>query len=41
MTVADWRGVWRRAPNADVATGVEAQRFITDFLDAMERLARG
>ncbi len=41
MTVADWRGVWKRPPNAEVATAVEAKRFIADFLDAMERLARG
>ena len=39
MTVADWRGVWKRAPNAEVATEVEAPRFIAAFLDAMERLA--
>jgi len=41
MTVADWRGVWGRPPNADVAIEVEAPRFVADFLDAMERLARG
>lgn len=41
MTVADWRGVWKRAPNADVAIAVEATRFRAEFLDAMERLARG
>jgi purine nucleosidase len=39
MTVADWRGVWKRAPNAEVATEVDAPRFIAAFLDAMERLA--
>ncbi len=41
MTVADWRGVWGRPPNADVAIEVEAPRFIADFLDAMVRLAHG
>jgi len=41
MTVADWRGVWRQPPNAHVAIAVEAPRFIADFIDAMERLARG
>ncbi len=41
MTVADWRGVWKRKPGADVAVAVEAKRFIAEFLDAMERLARG
>jgi purine nucleosidase len=40
MTVVDWRGVWKRAPNAEVATEVDAPRFIAAFLDAMERLAR-
>jgi purine nucleosidase len=40
MTVADWRGVWKRQPNAEVATEVDAPRFIAAFLDAMERLAR-
>ena len=40
MTVADWRGVWKRAPNAEVATEVDAPRFIAAFLDAIERLAR-
>ncbi len=41
MTVADWRGVWKRSPNAHVAIAVEATRFVAEFLDAMERLARG
>src|SRR5271156_689449 len=40
MTVADWRGVWKHSPNAQVATEVDAPRFIAAFLDAMERLAR-
>jgi purine nucleosidase len=41
MTVADWRGVWGRPPNVDVAIAVEAPRFVREFLAAMERLARG
>ena len=41
MTVADWRGNWRRKANAEVARDVDAPRFIADFMDAMERLARG
>ena len=41
MTVADWRGVWPQPPNAHVAIAVQAPRFIADFVDAMERLARG
>ena len=40
MTVADWGGAWKRSPNAEVAIAVEAERFIAEFLDAMERLAR-
>jgi purine nucleosidase len=39
MTVADWRGVWRRKPNAQVATTVHAERMIEAFIAAMERLA--
>jgi purine nucleosidase len=40
MTLADWRDVWRRRPNAEVAVGVGADRVIAAFLDAIERLAR-
>jgi purine nucleosidase len=40
MTVADWRGVWRRAPNAEVAVAVNAEATIAQFLERMERLAR-
>jgi purine nucleosidase len=39
MTVADWRGVWKRKPAADVAVGVRAEAMIVQFLDGMERLA--
>jgi len=41
MTVADWRGLWKRRPNAEVALEVDAPRFLGAFSDAMERLARG
>jgi len=41
MTVADWRGVLGLPPNAHIAIAVEASRFIADFLDVMELLARG
>ena len=41
MTVADWRGLWKRGPNAQVALEVDAPRFLRAFFDAMERLARG
>ena len=40
QTLADWRGVWRRKPNAEVATAVRAEAMIEGFLEAMERLAR-
>ncbi len=40
MTVADWRGVWKRGANAEVALEVDAPRFLDAFFDAMERLAR-
>jgi purine nucleosidase len=41
MTVADWRGVWRRKPNAQVAVNVRAEAVIAQFIDRMERLASG
>lgn len=41
MTVADWRGVWKRTPNAEVAVGVRADATIAQFLERIERLARG
>jgi purine nucleosidase len=40
MTVADWRRVWRCAPNVQVAVGVRAEAMIAEFVAAMERLAR-
>jgi inosine-uridine nucleoside N-ribohydrolase len=41
MMVADWRGLWKRGRNAEVALEVDAPRFLDAFFDAMERLARG
>jgi purine nucleosidase len=41
MTLADWRGVWKRRPNTQVAVAVRAERMIEEFVAAMERLARG
>jgi purine nucleosidase len=41
MTVADWRGVWGRKPNADVAVTVDAERMIAGFVARMETLASG
>jgi len=40
MTLADWRGVWRRRPNAQVAVAVRPDSMIEAFIAAMERLAR-
>jgi purine nucleosidase len=40
MTVADWRGVWGRAPNAHVATDVDAPATVDAFETAIARLAR-
>ncbi len=31
MTVADWRGAWKRPPNADVAIEVEASASSPSF----------
>lgn len=39
MTVADWRGVWKRPANAEVAVTVDAPRFIAMFTQAIDRLA--
>jgi purine nucleosidase len=40
MTVADWRGVWKRKSNADVAVEVRGEAMIEQFVARMERLAR-
>jgi purine nucleosidase len=41
MTVVDWRGVWKRKANAEVAMKVRAEAMISQFLERMERLAQG
>ena len=41
MTVTDWSGQTKRPPNADVATEVDAPRFLASYIDAIERLAGG
>jgi inosine-uridine nucleoside N-ribohydrolase len=41
MTVADWRGVWKRKPNVEVAVAVKAEAMLGQFLERMERLAQG
>jgi purine nucleosidase len=39
MTVADWRGHTRNAPNADIAVEVEANAFLDRFIDRVGGLA--
>jgi purine nucleosidase len=38
-TVADWRGLWRRPPNVDVAVEADAGVFVTRWLDRVGGLA--
>jgi purine nucleosidase len=38
-TVADWRGVWNRPPNADVATEADADEFLRRFVERVGGLA--
>src|SRR5262249_26400754 len=40
MTVADWRGVWKREPNAEVPVGVRARATIAQFVERIELLAK-
>jgi purine nucleosidase len=40
-TIVDWRGQWGRLANAEVAVGVDAERFRALFFAAMDRLAEG
>jgi purine nucleosidase len=39
MTVADWRGLTKSAPNADVAVEVDAETFLARFIDRVGGLA--
>lgn len=39
MTIADWRGLWHRTPNADVAVEVDADAFLDRWVDRVGRLA--
>jgi purine nucleosidase len=41
MTVADWRGIRKAPPNLDVATTVDAETFLTRFIDRVGGLASG
>ncbi len=38
MTVVDWLGLWGREPNADVAVGVDHERFAGELIAALGRL---
>jgi purine nucleosidase len=37
--VADWRGVWNRPPNVDVAVEADAEEFLRRFVERVGRLA--
>ena len=39
QTVADWRGVWGRPPNVDVAVEADAPEFLRRFVERVGRLA--
>ena len=38
-TVTDWRGVWGREPNVDVAVDVDADEFLRRFVERVGELA--
>ena len=38
-TVTDWRGVWKRPPNVDVAVEADAPEFLHRFVDRVGKLA--
>jgi purine nucleosidase len=38
-TVTDWRGVWGRPPNVDVAVDADAEEFLRRFVERVGRLA--
>ena len=40
MTVVDWEGLWGRAPNADVAVEVDAERFLDELVGRLIALGR-
>ncbi len=40
-TVTDWRGVWGRPPNVDVAIATDADEFLRRFIERVGRLAAG
>src|SRR5712691_5755574 len=40
MTVVDWHGLWGRAPNADVAVQIDAERLLDELVGRIAGLAR-
>ncbi|MGW6693031.1 nucleoside hydrolase [Rhodococcus sp. NPDC054953] len=40
-TVADWHGMWGRAPNADIAVATDPDTFLTHLVDRIGRRLRG
>jgi purine nucleosidase len=40
MTVVDWRGLWGRKPNADVAVAIDVERFLGELVDGLAALGR-
>jgi len=38
-TVTDWRGVWKKPPNVDVAIAADADEFLRRFIERVGRLA--
>jgi len=38
-TVADWRRLWGRGPNCEVAVAADAERFLADFVERVGALA--
>jgi purine nucleosidase len=40
MTIVDWRGLWGRSPNADVAVAIDVERFLGELVDGLAALSR-
>jgi purine nucleosidase len=40
MTVVDWRGLWGRPPNADVAIVIDRDRFVDGLVERLTAVAR-
>ncbi|MEO5965015.1 MAG: nucleoside hydrolase, partial [Candidatus Limnocylindrales bacterium] len=41
QTIADWRGLWGRTPNVDVAVSADAPRFLHDLVERIGGMAEG